>query len=1006
MMCLLTAFPACLSAGDVAANLLPNPGFETGATAPAGWSGAGPALGWVSPGVDSGHAVVARGDGKNSHAWQTEPISLTPGGLYHLQFMARRDTNTSGGLIISGIDRVNHDFVSSTEWLPFGFTFIVPHDMVKSWVRLGQWEVNGAIYFDNATLRPVQAVHEPYQDDFCLGEGESVFNGMYRFHANFGWIGANYHRPLVVNHCSFNSDRWCFSKGAEVIYRHSLPVIQTNASLRVAFNYYVAGSLQIEASQDGKAWLPMGVLDGKHREGTNAVPAALFPAREIYIRLSTADENANFQVNSYDYEAALGAPVGDKMGNTHFLEVLRDSGGLDAALSKVIGESERDSGQSLEFTVSNRSVKDNHITVCVSVDGTACGTPREIALPAGSAGKSAVPVGFATVTPGKHEVTATFKDSGGAVLFEGRTEFNTPLLADARAGYFAGGNDALGLWWCEGAWKIGRFKSWPTAAGTARPVTVSAARGESEPFQLILHPAKPGLKVTGVFAGDFVDKNGKTPAVAATIERVAYVRVTRPTDGASLSGWYPDPLPALELPLELASGENCPLWITLKVGRDAAPGDYEGRVKLETTAGVLTVPVKLHVYHFEIPREPHLRTALGMGAGDINRFHHLQNRADQELVYDKYLTNFVEHRISPYSFFDYAGMDIRFEGEGTNKHAHVDFTQFDKAAEKWLDREKLTGFVLPLKGMGGGTFQSRSLGVLEGFTEGSPEHARLFKDYLGQIESHLTARGWMSKAYAYWFDEPDTKDYEFVAAGNQRIKAACPGLKRMLTKQPSPTLEGQVDIWCALTPEWTPEKVRARREAREEVWWYICCGPTAPYLTEFIDHPGSELRLWPWQSWQYGVQGLLIWSTTYWTSDCAYPGKNQNPWVDPMSYVSGYDFQPGYVAYWGNGDGRFLYPPQSAFASGTPCLDGPVNSLRWENLRDGMEDYEYFWLLDQAIQQAKARKIDAKQIEEAVALLTIPLEISRDTTHFTTDARLLAEHRDRVARMIETLQAP
>ena len=89
----------------------------------------------------------------------------------------------------------------------------------------------------------------------------------------------------------------------------------------------------------------------------------------------------------------------------------------------------------------------------------------------------------------------------------------------------------------------------------------------------------------------------------------------------------------------------------------------------------------------------------------------------------------------------------------------------------------------------------------------------------------------------------------------------------------------------------------------------IRCGPTAPYLTEFIDHPGTELRLWPWQSWQYGVRGILIWATLYWSSSSAFPPpKIQDPWSDPMSYVSGYDFGLGHIGYWGNGDGRFLYP--------------------------------------------------------------------------------------------------
>jgi hypothetical protein len=227
----------------------------------------------------------------------------------------------------------------------------------------------------------------------------------------------------------------------------------------------------------------------------------------------------------------------------------------------------------------------------------------------------------------------------------------------------------------------------------------------------------------------------------------------------------------------------------------------------------------------------------------------------------------------------------------------------------------------------------------------------------------------------------------------------------MLTKQPEPELIGNVDIWCGLTPEWTPERVRARREAGEEVWWYICTGPKAPYVTEFIDHPGTELRLWPWQSWQYGVTGLLVWATTYWTSPAAYPHSLQNPWEDPMSWVEGYGTPAGTRSPWGNGDGRFLYPPRrDPNTATTPNLDGPINSIRWENLRDGMEDYEYFWLLDQQVKRLEAAKGDAALIAEGKRLLVVPPEVSKDLTHFTTDPRPMLEHRDKIARMIERLQ--
>ena len=580
------------------------------------------------------------------------------------------------------------------------------------------------------------------------------------------------------------------------------------------------------------------------------------------------------------------------------------------------------------------------------------------------------------------------------------------VLNDLRGGHWLAQTKDLGVWWCEGEWKVGRERGLPDKPhGKVGPVAVSAARGEFEPAQVVLRPEKDGELVSAE-AGPLYSGWGRGTPISGQIQEVAYVQVTRPTDSTGAPGWYPDPLPPLRLPLALHAGQNQPLWLTFHVSRDAKPGDYHGELRLKTSLGAVKVPLRVHVYDFTMPEETHLKTALGIGTHSINRYHELKQQKDKEAVFEKYLRNFSEHRISPYSFYAYAPIDVQFAGEGTNKHARVDFAKFDQAAARWLDQAHFNTFVLPLRGMGGGTFHSRHLGELEGFKEGTPEYARLFQDYLSQIEAHLRERKWLSKAFTYWFDEPAPKDFEFVVEGMKRLHDAAPGIRRMLTVQPEPLLLGHVDIWCGLTPKWTPSLVRERRAAGEEVWWYICCGPHAPYITEFIDHPGTELRLWPWQSWQYGVQGILIWETLYWTSPAAFPEpKLQDPWADPMSYKSGYDEKPGEIGYWGNGDGRFLYPPRrDVSVDQTPCLDAPINSIRWENLRDGMEDYEYFWLLQQAVTSELVWHGGTALLNEANKLLKVPSCISRDLIHFTTDPRSMLARRDSVARMIERLQ--
>ena len=335
----------------------------------------------------------------------------------------------------------------------------------------------------------------------------------------------------------------------------------------------------------------------------------------------------------------------------------------------------------------------------------------------------------------------------------------------------------------------------------------------------------------------------------------------------------------------------------------------------------------------------------------------------------------------------------------------IDFTAFDREAEKYLDGLKFRSFRLALAGMGGGTFHSRRKGSIGGYEQGTPEYEALFRAYVQQLQQHLEDKGWLDEAYIYWFDEPAPKDYEFVREGMELIKRHAPKLNRMLTEQPEPELFGAVDTWCPVTGGFKPEICRARQEAGEHIWWYVCTGPKAPFCTLFIDHNAIELRMWLWQTWKYGVESCLVWTSNYWTSSAAFPAPElQNPWDDPMSYVSGYDTPAGVRRNWGNGDGRFIYPPNKDVSNDkTKYIEGPVNSIRWEMLREGFEDTEYFFALKEIIDQAPVRRAREAKYAAAARLLEVPEEITSGMTEFTKDPQPLHAHREKLARAIEEL---
>jgi hypothetical protein len=709
------------------------------------------------------------------------------------------------------------------------------------------------------------------------------------------------------------------------------------------------------------------------------------------------------------------------------------------------------------------------------------------------------------------------------------------------------------VWWAEGAYKV--MKQDPPPKARAAAVQLYCARNEYEPFILVLRP-KTAMEDVRIEARPLVGPNGRRiEPENISICHVGYVSVVVPTDEAGAAGEWPDPLPPYEDPFSAQAGENHPLWITIRVPADTAPGKYLGKASLSSGEWKSDVPVALQVWNFALPDETHLRSAFGINIEDIRRYHNLETPEELEMVTDLYYQNLKEHRLAPISPLSLYPMRVQVKGlpwvggefvadpvhsgrrslkveddsvstcreaaylnlipvepetpyrlswfartaaEGQNYtvliqcsdaagrrlhcwnqlevrqgsadwkqevlgipgfapevksvglrffptfrdesgsftgtawlddvviqrsgengnllHAgdmemdietlsvEVDFNDFDRGARRYLDGLKFNAFDLALEGLGSGSFHSRREGIFAGFGQGTPEYDRLLSQYLGQVEKHLADNGWLGKEYIYWFDEPDPKDYDFVREGMVNIRKAAPRLTRFITEhKPGPDIMDVSEISCTIFDRVDPAIIADLSRKGREFWSYLCTGPKAPWVTLFIDHPAINLRIWPWMSYKFGLKGILVWRANYWTSNTVFPDSDlQNPWEDPMSYTVGYGTPYGQVNYWGNGDGRFLYPPnRKGSRDKHKYLSGPVNSVRWEILREGIEDYEYYWLLEKAVREAPPRMRGAAG--EGRRLLQFPKSFFRSGMDYTKDPRVLLEYRKKVAAVLERL---
>jgi hypothetical protein len=935
--------------------------------------------------------------------WRSGALLFEPSAIYTLRFRGNRLTTTEGALI-SGPPFANEDQLGTAkDWQDMDVTFMTPAviDPATAWVRLGHWHANGPVAYDSPQIARAQAVHRRF-DDIELGEGEKIDGHRYTFNAPWAITLTNHTRPLVEHNAFFNTARFVFGKDNYFIMRHTIGQrMQQSVNVTTGVSYLFDGVCVVEASTNGTEWHELGRADKTAGSIRAAVPADLLPAKEIWIRvraesdtpLDTQSGMGSFGVGGYTYEAELDGPPLLALGSTAYVAVPQVDDNLEVQVESLFGN-EATTDNTLRLRVRNTTSEPIRQKLVVTTQSGAkkpVHTQERVTL---EPGWNDVSLAYALPEPGAYKVSFSLGD------FQGDLKTYVSELFEVNYGAVVpGSSEDVALWTAPSGWKV--WKNRPTPEAAAGAVHLRTARNEAEAAQLVLQP-RAALRGLTVRATTLMGADGAELA-AETIEilKVRYVPVAQPTDISGVAAEWPDPLPTFSS-LDIEAGKQQPLWVRVKPPKDAQAGIYEGTLELAAEGYAASVPLRVEVYDFTLPDRMTCATAMSLDPGKIWRYQKLTDPAQRKEVMDKYLQCLSDHHISPYNPTPLSGIGVTWPDikpgddiDPKDLKVTLDWAAWDAAMEKAINEYHFNTVQVGVPGMGASK--------LLGFSPPDPVFTALFESYASQLEAHLREKGWLDEAYVYWFDEPAPNDYEFVMDSMTRLHKAAPGLRRMLTEQVEDPLLGGVDLWCPTSHNFKWERADERREAGEQYWWYVCTEPKYPYATLFIDHPATELRVWLWQTWERDIEGVLIWTTNYWTSDPAYPDSPQNPYSDPMGWTSGYGTGPGQRIPWGNGDGRLIYPPEAAADANPPqpVLEGPVESIRIETLRDGIEDYEYLAMLKRLLDVRTDLSSSLRQKYEK--LLEVPDSITASMTEFTRDPAAIEARRDEIARAIEEL---
>lgn len=512
------------------------------------------------------------------------------------------------------------------------------------------------------------------------------------------------------------------------------------------------------------------------------------------------------------------------------------------------------------------------------------------------------------------------------------------------------------LWYGYNTERFMRDQLYPEKMDTRDyTLRMQGIRGDVESVQLMITPDFE-IEEYNFEIDNLVDENGeKFRKGNFEVFSEWYVSVEKSYNTEAYYGYYPDALvPIKAIKRErldtIAPGENQGIWINVNIPVDAEPGKYTGIGTLELNDEEYEIPIELTVYDADMPETVHPQSCFLIWYDKIA----IGENTYSPQLGDTYFWFIVNKRCMP--------MDP------TPQITNNFDTYVDWLVENAAENPKISCYTLPKRWetTEDGSIVSRKA-CMDLLTKMALKNIELRKAGNETIDL-------FDKAYYYTHDEPSgnvlglVKQSDLViseckyAVAEAYLKDypdlynSCMGVGHLVTTGYSEELLGSdttggLQTWCPQFQFWHTEEQRQQYYDRqnttdrlmgEEAWWYGCNNPKAPFPTYHIDDDLICSRVLSWMQHDYDSDGNLYWCVNTYTN---------NMWETPTVFDGA------------NGEGNLMYPGARF------NLGSPLSTLRLESIREGMEDFEYLYMIEEAILQYNTENGTDHDPEELMAPL-------------------------------------
>jgi hypothetical protein len=379
-----------------------------------------------------------------------------------------------------------------------------------------------------------------------------------------------------------------------------------------------------------------------------------------------------------------------------------------------------------------------------------------------------------------------------------------------------------------------------------------------------------------------------------------------------------------------------PVWLSLNIPENAAPGVYQGNIELQSEKQNISLPFTITVQMPLLPKPVQWKYRLDLwqnpwviaGYYQVEPWsveHKALLKKHMKLYADaggKFITTYGIH--SPWSDNSYRVEGGMIEWIKVSDGWKFDYTIFDAYVSLCMEMGVSDAITIYTPVPWGYRFRYKdeATGNFEWavWSPETPAYKKIWNIFLDDLKTHLEKKGWFEKTYL----GINENALNITLAAAQVIKNHSKSWKITYAGDWHPELSPLLDDYSpVLGHEPDLQELSDRHGKGKTTTFYVCCTPPKP--NNFVFSPPIEGRFLSWYAAAYGYDGFLRWAYDAWPED---------PLRDARHTL------------WPAGDCFLVYP-------------GGSSSIRYEKLREGIVDFEKIRILRQEVAKSSNKKIKA-----------------------------------------------